>query len=171
VSQLDTPAGSRVPLSTRKLRWLAAITVAVMATIYLVIAFGGIGRNIVYYWGPTQVEAAGPKAVNAAIRLGGMVADGSIVRGDGPSALEFDVVDAGARVHVKSHGVPPQLFRAGIGVVVEGTMTRQGYFEGDRLLVSHSNEYRAPTDLAQADVEKLIRSTDGLAADGKQAAQ
>jgi cytochrome c-type biogenesis protein CcmE len=170
VSQLDQPAGSRVPLSTRKMRWLAVATVAVMATIYLVIAFGGIGKNLVYYWGPSQLRAAGAKAVHAAIRLGGMVAAGSIVRGDGPSELEFDVVDAGARVHVKSHGVPPQLFRAGIGVVVEGTMTPEGYFAGDRLLVSHSNEYRAPTDLAHVDVEGLMRSTSGLEPAGEKAA-
>ena len=108
------------------MRWLAATTVAAAVAIYLAIAFGGIGENLVYYWGPTQVQAAGGKAVHAAIRLGGMVAAGSIVRGHGPSELEFDVVDAGARIHVKSHGVPPQLFREGIGVVVEGTMTRAG---------------------------------------------
>jgi cytochrome c-type biogenesis protein CcmE len=165
VSQLDTPVRGRVPLSSRKLRWLAVIAVATTATIYLVIAFSGIGKNLVYYWGPTQVRAAGAKAVHAAIRLGGMVAAGSIVRGHRPSELEFDVVDAGARIHVKSHGVPPQLFREGIGVVVEGTMTAQGYFAGDRLLVSHSNEYRAPSDLAHVDVERLMRSTSGLETD------
>jgi cytochrome c-type biogenesis protein CcmE len=162
MSLLDSPTGSRVPLSSRKMRWLAVATVATTATIYLVIAFGGIGSNLVYYWGPSQVQAAGGKAVHAAIRLGGMVAAGSIVRGRGPSELEFDVVDAGARIHVRSHGVPPQLFREGIGVVVEGTMTAQGTFEGDRLLVSHSNEYRAPNDLAHVDVEQLMRSTSGL---------
>ena len=162
MSQLDAPATGRAPLSTRKIRWLAVATVAAAVAIYLAIAFGGIGENLVYYWGPTQVQAAGGKAVHAAIRLGGMVAPGSLVRGQGPSDLEFDVVDAGARIHVKNRGVPPQLFREGIGVVVEGTMTAQGYFAGDRLLVSHSNEYRAPTDLAHLDVEQLIRSTSGL---------
>ena len=36
------------------------------------------------------------------------------------------------------------MFRERIGVVVEGTMTRAGHFEGHRLMVSHGNEYRAP---------------------------
>ena len=58
-------------------------------------------------------------------------------------ALEFDVKDATGIVHVKSTGVPPQMFRENIGVVVEGTMTRGGYFQSNRLMVSHNNEYRA----------------------------
>jgi cytochrome c-type biogenesis protein CcmE len=62
-----------------------------------------------------------------------------VKRGHGASGVEFDVVDrAGAVTHVKCSGVPPQLFRERIGVVVEGTMTRAGYFEGHRLMVSHS---------------------------------
>ena len=108
---------------------------------------GGIGKNLVYYWGPTELRAAGDKAVGATIRLGGLVGPGSIVSAEGVSSLEFDVIDRqGASVHVKATGVPPQLFRERIGVVVEGTMTRAGHFEGSRLMVSHSNEYRAPGD-------------------------
>ena len=86
-----------------------------------------------------------PKAIGATIRLGGLVADGSVRRAAGVSGVEFDVVDrTGAVTHVKCSGVPPQMFREGIGVVVEGTLTRDGHFEGNRLMVSHGNEYRAP---------------------------
>ena len=41
---------------------------------------------------------------------------------------------------------PPQMLREGIGVVVEGTYTEAGVFETDRLMVKHSNEYRAPEE-------------------------
>jgi cytochrome c-type biogenesis protein CcmE len=58
--------------------------------------------------------------------------------------------------------VPPQMFREGIGVVVEGTMTREGHFEGQRLMVSHGNEYRAPHDGENIDVRKLIESAKGV---------
>jgi cytochrome c-type biogenesis protein CcmE len=53
--------------------------------------------------------------------------------------------------------MPPQMFRDGIGVVVEGTMTREGHFEGKKLMVSHDNEYRAPED-GKVDVKALMRS-------------
>ena len=65
---------------------------------------------------------------------------------------------AGAMTHVKCNGVPPQLFRERIGVVVEGTMTRAGYFEGHRLMVSHSNEYRAPSEGEKAPNDELMKS-------------
>ena len=150
----------------RKAFAIGALAVAAVA--FLVITVGGIGRNLVYYWGPTDVHAAGPKAVGATIRLGGLVAPGSLVGGQGATGLEFDVIDRqGGKVHVKSQGVPPQMFREGIGVVVEGTMTRAGHFESRRLMVSHGNEYRAPGDGEKPDVKSLMRSTKGLDEDDK----
>jgi cytochrome c-type biogenesis protein CcmE len=125
------------------------------------IAVSGIGENLVYYWGPKELRAAGSKAVGATIRLGGQVAIGSVKRGDGASNLEFDVTDGTALVHVISRGVPPQLFRDRVGVVVEGTLGRNGTFESHRLMVSHDNKYRAPGD-KNVDIKELMRSTEGL---------
>ncbi len=142
-------------------RWFAVLALAVAAGAFLVITAGGIGKNLVYYWGPTDLRAAGNKAVGATIRLGGQVGAGSVVFGQGVSSLEFDVVDGQSAVHVKASGMPPQMFRDKVGVVVEGTMTKAGYFEGRKLMVSHDNEYRAPGD-RNVDIKELMRSTRGL---------
>ena len=142
-------------------RWFAVAALLAAGGAFLAITAGGIGQNLVYYWGPTELHAAGDKAIGASIRLGGLVADHSIVRTPGSSQIEFDVIDRpGGRVHVKCTGVPPQLFRERIGVVVEGTMSRAGHFEGRRLMVSHSNEYRIPGE--GEPVEKTMRTTQGL---------
>jgi len=141
---------------------------AIAGIAFLVITIGGIGENLVYYWGPSDLRAAGDKAVGATIRLGGMVAENSVVFGKGASGVEFDVTDYHNTVHVKSSGVPPQMFREGIGVVVEGTMSADGHFDCRRLMVSHGNEYRAPDDPGHADVKRLMESTEGL--DGDQTA-
>jgi cytochrome c-type biogenesis protein CcmE len=131
----------------------------VAGTAFALLTVGGIGKNLVYYWGPTELKNAGEKAIGATIRLGGLVADGSIRQGEGASGVEFDVVDRhGGLTHVKCRGVPPQLFRERIGVVVEGTMTRAGHFEGHRLMISHGNDYRAPTEAENVAVEELMRS-------------
>lgn len=142
----------------RTRRWYLLGALGVAAAAFLLIAAGGIGENLVYYWGPTELHEAGAQAVGATIRLGGQVAPGSIVGGHGPSSLEFDVTDGTKSVRVKAAGVPPQMFREGIGVVVEGTMTADGHFAGNRLMVSHDNEYRAPHDGDEVDPEALIRS-------------
>src|SRR5215212_2872884 len=128
----------------RRTRMFMIGAFVVAAAAFAVIAASGINKNLVYYWTPTDLRAAGDKAYGATIRLGGMVATGSIRTVPGSSAVEFDVKDAGQMVHVKSNGAPPQMFRENIGVVVEGTMVGGGYFKSDRLMVSHSNEYRAP---------------------------
>jgi cytochrome c-type biogenesis protein CcmE len=142
--------------------FFAAIGVAALA--FAVIAGSGVSENLVYYWTPTDLHAAGGKAYGATIRLGGMVAPGSINARPGTTGVEFDVKDGGSSVHVKSSGVPPQMFRDNIGVVVEGTMTRDGYFQCNRLMVSHNNEYKAPKSghPDERELKDLMRSTDGL---------
>jgi cytochrome c-type biogenesis protein CcmE len=144
-----------------KTKWFAIGALGVAAGAFLFITVGGIGKNLVYYWSPKDLRAAGRKAIGATIRLGGQVAPGSVKPGDGVSHLEFDVTDGTAAVHVVSRGVPPQLFRDRIGVVVEGTMTAEGAFESRRLMVSHDNKYRAPVD-QNVDMRKLMQSTQGL---------
>jgi cytochrome c-type biogenesis protein CcmE len=137
----------------------------VAAAAFGAIAASGVNQNLVYYWTPAELRVAGDKAYGSTIRLGGMVVEGSIRR-DGTSGVEFDVSDATAVVHVKSSGVPPQMFRGNIGVVVEGTMVRAGHFQSSRLMVSHSSEYKAPADghpVTGKDLEKLMSTTDGLA--------
>ncbi|PYQ60955.1 MAG: cytochrome c biogenesis protein CcmE [Acidobacteria bacterium] len=148
-----------LPMNRSRLFLLVALAVAL--TGFALIAGSRISRNLVYYWTPTDITHAGDKAYGATIRLGGQVAPGSIRMGNG-SALDFDVTDRNTTVHVKSNGVPPQMFREGIGVVVEGTMVRSGYFQSDRLMVSHNNEYRAPKAGERIDAKQLIKSTKGL---------
>jgi cytochrome c-type biogenesis protein CcmE len=158
-----TSDGGKSRSTGKSRRWFAFAALAVAAAGFVALTAGGIGQNLVYYWGPTELHAAGPKAVGATIRLGGLVKKGSLVREANGSTLEFDVIDRpGAAVRVRTHSVPPQMFREGIGVVVEGTMTEAGHFESRRLMVSHSNEYRAPDDPTRADAKDLMRTTEGL---------
>lgn len=160
---MNTPHASDAMRRRTRYFMLGAFVVAAIA--FAVIAGSGINQNLVYYWTPTDLHAAGDKAYGATIRLGGMVSPGSIKNHGGTSGIEFDVHDAGGKVHVKSSGVPPQMFRENIGVVVEGTMVRDGYFKSNRLMVSHDNEYKAPEaghPMNQEELKKLMKSTEGL---------
>jgi cytochrome c-type biogenesis protein CcmE len=152
-------AAEKIAMKRSRLFLLIALGVAAIG--FAVITGSGISRNLVYYWSPTDISRAGNKAYGASIRLGGLVAPGTIHKGAG-SALEFDVTDRQTTVHVKSVGVPPQMFREGIGVVVEGTMTHSGYFQSDRLMVSHNNEYRAPKAGETIQAKELIKTTKGI---------
>jgi cytochrome c-type biogenesis protein CcmE len=106
---------------------------------------GGIGDNLVYFVTPEELVARGSGAYDSPVRLGGQVKEGT-VRWDADALdLQFELTDGKADVYVYSKGAPPQMFRDGMGVVVEGKMTPAG-FQSTNLLVMHSNEYRAPTE-------------------------
>src|SRR5688572_17439908 len=110
-------SATALPLTPARRRAFVVGALAAAALGFALLTAGGIGGSLVYYWGPTERRKAGDKAVGASIRLGGLVKEGSLVRHENSSTLEFDVIDRpGASVHVVTHSVPPQMFREGIGV-------------------------------------------------------
>ena len=133
------------------------LSIAIAGGVLAFLAFGGIGENLVYYWSPTELIEAGDEAYGASIRLGGMVAAGTVRQAAG-SALAFEVTDGANSVAVQSSAVPPAMFREGIGVVVEGTMGTSGVFETQRLMVKHDNEYRPPGDDDDRDMKELVKT-------------
>jgi cytochrome c-type biogenesis protein CcmE len=104
----------------------------------------GIGDNLVYFVTPAELVAKGTSAYDAPVRLGGQVKDGTVQWDADALDLRFQLTDGSADVYVHSKGAPPQMFRDGMGVVVEGKMTEAGVFQSTNLMVMHSNEYRAP---------------------------
>ncbi len=139
-------------------RLLAALAVAVAGGALVFLAVGGIGENLVYYWSPKELVEAGPKAIGATIRLGGVVAPGSIRDTSGQDGLRFAITDGEATVPVVAHSVPPAMFRENIGVVLEGTMLQNGTFETRRLMVKHDNEYSIPEGAELRDMKEMMKS-------------
>ncbi len=131
-----------------KNRLLAVGALLIAAGALAVISWGNIGENLVYYWTPSEMMAQGEKAFGPTIRLGGVVSPGSVTWNTDHTHLDFKVADnrepTAPTVAVATDQIPPQMFREGIGVVVEGTFSKSGTFKTNRLMVSHSNEYRPP---------------------------
>ncbi len=141
---MDPTPGSTPPRrSSRRPAAIAALVVVVGALGYLM--YGGVEENLVYFLTPNELVAKGEKAIDRPVRLGGQVVPGSVQWNADALDLRFKVTDGAKEVVVHSTGAPPQMFRAGIGVVVEGKYGRSGVFESHSLMVKHSNEYRAPT--------------------------
>lgn len=135
------------PNAKKQLTALVAILVAGGALAY--ISLGDIGENLVYYWEPQELLSKGEDGVGKPVRLGGVVKNDSVKFDEESLDLRFAVgiapEEGGPTVLVNATGAPPQMFREGIGVVVEGRYDGET-FNADRVLVKHSNEYRAPHD-------------------------
>lgn len=117
----------------------AALIVAALG--FLV--YQGISNNLVYYVTPSELLAKGLGADGQSLRLGGLVRPGSRHWNSTTQTLRFVLQDPKAYVPVLSHGLPPQMFREGIGVVVEGTYSH-GLFQATDLMIKHCATYRAP---------------------------
>lgn len=142
------------PETSRRLFLIGALVVAAGAL--AAISFGNMGENLVYYWDVSQTVQNSDKAKGAVIRLGGMVKEGTVDWKADENVLEFQITDGKQTLPVRATGAPPQMFREGIGVVVEGTVTDAGTFETDRLMVKHSNEYKAPDEDMTAEERKEL---------------
>ncbi|MGI9523616.1 MAG: cytochrome c maturation protein CcmE [Hyphomicrobiaceae bacterium] len=98
--------------------------------------------SIVFFYGPTDV-AEKQIAPGQRFRLGGLVAEGSVKRGQG-TRVEFTVTDTDRTVKVTYEGVLPDLFREGQGVVTEGALDVTGVFVADNVLAKHDENYMPP---------------------------
>ncbi|MGD9508030.1 MAG: cytochrome c maturation protein CcmE [Geminicoccaceae bacterium] len=73
-------------------------------------------------------------------RLGGLVVDGSIRR-EADGSVSFAITDKAQEVPVTYHGLLPDLFRDGQGVVTDGTLRADGVFEASEVLAKHDENY------------------------------
>jgi len=116
----------------------------VIVAVFGYLLFGGLGDNVVYFLTPKELLAKGPSGVEVPVRLGGQVKPGSVKWNDATLELHFTVTDGTSEIVVASKGAPPQMFRDGMGVVLEGRYRADGVFRCTNLMVKHSNEYRPP---------------------------
>jgi cytochrome c-type biogenesis protein CcmE len=126
-----------------KRKWVLG-GVAVIVTVFAWLLFGGLEKNVVFFLTPRELLAKGNDGVGVPVRLGGQVKPGSVKWDAQAIDLRFTVTDGAKEMQVHSTGAPPQMFRDGMGVIVEGRVGTGGVFEATSLMVKHSNEYRAP---------------------------
>ena len=118
------------------------IQVIVLAAVALAVATGLIGfamkDGINFFRAPSQVVAE-PPGPSETFRIGGLVEEGSLVRGQGET-ISFRVTDGGASVPVRFTGVLPDLFGEGQGMVGTGRLV-DGTFEASEILAKHDETY------------------------------
>jgi len=135
---------------TRKRQLLAVTLVVAAGGALTYMSLGGIEQNLVYYWTATDLATRGEAAYNTTIRLGGIVQQKSLDWDAKTLELKFTLgttADPGVppSIMIDSTGAPPQMFREGIGVIVEGRYDGR-VFHAERLMVKHSNEYHPPKE-------------------------
>jgi cytochrome c-type biogenesis protein CcmE len=144
---MTMPATLRRKGLTRKQKRLATIAglglVLALSTTLVLIA---LRDQIVFFYSPSDIISK-DVAPGQAIRLGGLVKDGTWVR-DGQNN-SFVVTDGATDISASYVGILPDLFREGQGVVAEGSLQPEGSFEATNVLAKHDENY-VPKEVVDA---------------------
>ena len=133
---------------TRKAKRLTLIfgALAVLGLAAGLIMFA-LRDNIVFFYTPTQLAEKHP-ATGARLRIGGLVKQGSLVKGEGRD-VSFVITDNEKELATTYTGLLPDLFRERQGVVADGVLASDGKFRADSVLAKHDERYM-PRDVAEA---------------------
>jgi cytochrome c-type biogenesis protein CcmE len=133
---------------TRKQRRLTLIAVGLgVLGLAAALILNALRDSIVFFNSPTDLVEQHIRP-GARIRLGGLVEQGSLSRGDNLN-VRFQVTDGNHAIAVAYQGILPDLFREGQGVVAEGTLEANDLFKADTVLAKHDENYM-PKEVADA---------------------
>ena len=125
--------------SLKKKRRIQVVAIAAVALVAATALIGyGMQDGINFFRAPTQVLAE-PPGPNEVFRIGGLVEEGSLKRGEG-EVISFNVTDGNGIVPVTYRGVLPDLFEENQGMVGTGSY-RDGVFQASEILAKHDESY------------------------------
>ncbi|MEM8572467.1 MAG: cytochrome c maturation protein CcmE [Pseudomonadota bacterium] len=137
---------------------LVAIGAVLLAAATGLIGYG-LRDGIEFFRSPSDIVSDPPEP-GERFRIGGLVAEGSLIRGEAEQ-VRFIVTDGGAEASVVFSGILPDLFREGQGVVATGQM-ENGVFVANEVLARHDETYM-PKEVADALKEQgLFRHGGGV---------
>lgn len=151
---------------TNRLKWILGAVVIGAAIVAMVSV--QLGNNAVYFYTPDEASAKAAELAGKTIRVGGMVVPGSVAWNAPELDLKFKMSDLkGHDIAVQHRGAPPDMFKEGQGVVVEGTIMplAAGVPSGPlqmnsrKLMVKHSEEYKKPGDHSQSIDKNLLEKS------------
>ncbi len=124
-----------------KLRFLFIIVIlsSIVLSVYLILK--SLQENVVYFKSPSDIKLIF-ETEKKKIRVGGMVKKGSIMMTN--DEVSFIITDFKNEINVTYSGIIPNLFSEGKGVVAEGYLKDQNFFEASKILAKHDENYMPP---------------------------
>jgi cytochrome c-type biogenesis protein CcmE len=138
---LDDPTPPRSSHRSPLRRWLPLAFVGLVVLVLGFVVVKGLDEATVYFRNADEAVADREELGDRRFRLQGSVAGDPVETDDG---VNFTVAYGGVDVAVRHVGDPPELFRPGIPVVLEGRWDSSGeFFASDRMLVKHDADYES----------------------------
>ena len=120
------------------------------------LVYSGVRDSMVYFYTPSELAQKRDQVAGKAVRVGGMVVNGSVKWDPQTLLLTFQLTDGQSTVAVRHRGTAPDLFREGAGAVVEGAWSPEGYLRSNTIMAKHSEEYKPPTHPETMESKKAV---------------
>ena len=121
---------------------LALAIIAVLGAVLL--AMSAMRDQASFFYAPGDVARIG-LPLDRAVRIGGMVKQGSIRRHADGVTIDFTVRDdTPSIIQVRYTGITPDLFQENSGVIAEGRFRPDGSFVASQILAKHDENYMPP---------------------------
>jgi cytochrome c-type biogenesis protein CcmE len=153
-----TNAPKKTRRKNRNLKW--TIGLGVVFLIIIGLSLNELNSNSVYFFTPKEAKDRAPTIVGQTVKVGGMVKPGSVEWEPKALSLKFTLSNLkDTEIQVAHIGTPPDMFKEGQGVIVEGQLDKEGLtMKSKTLMVKHSEEYQKPEDHYSQEPELLKKS-------------
>lgn len=129
------------PVRKRKLQ-LVLLFLCVIGVVLSLVLYA-LRQNISLFYSPSDLTK-GKAPIHQRIRMGGVVLPGSVVRSSTDLSVRFKITDYQNTVEVLYHGILPDLFREGQGIVTQGQLLDNQHFKAVEVLAKHDEKYMPP---------------------------
>ena len=129
--------GKKVKL---RLLFLSFIFLILVLTVFLILK--SLEENVVYFISPTEIKNLSEIDSKEKVRVGGMVKKDTIKLNQ--NEISFVITDFKNDINVIYSGAVPNLFSEEKGVVAEGYLRDRSFFNADKILAKHDENYMPP---------------------------
>tara|TARA_B100000073_G_scaffold308558_1_gene279643 strand:+ start:620 stop:1039 length:420 start_codon:yes stop_codon:yes gene_type:complete len=119
--------------------FILILIISLILTVFLVLK--SLEKNVVYFISPSEIKSLS-EISKKKIRVGGMVKENSIKIDN--KVINFIITDFEDEINVTYSGIVPNLFQENKGVVAEGFLKDRNYFEAEKILAKHDENYMPP---------------------------
>ena len=125
-----------------KKRAIVLTLLLLLSAVTIFLIFKSLEENIVYFFTPSEIYNKQNISFNKTIRVGGLVKENSISKGQ--NSVKFIITDFKNEIIVSYSGLMPNLFSEGKGVIAEGELKDKKYFIAEKILAKHDENYMPP---------------------------
>jgi cytochrome c-type biogenesis protein CcmE len=118
------------------------------------LVYRAINAGLTYFILPNEYAQHQDRYEGRRVQLGGIVEPGSVKFDDKTLLLNFNITDTVQTYPVSYTGAPPELFKDGTGVVIEGKFDGNT-FVSNVVKVKHSEQYKPPAPGEPVDLVNL----------------